>query len=173
MWDLGITGEGALVATLDTGVDGNHPALASRWRGLNPLYAANPEWAWFDPVTNTTFPQSFGSSHGTHTMGSVCGGMPGDQVGVAPGATPVRSLSLPPARAKMVTIEATPEGMQQLLPALRGAKTLARRVSCQSNIRQLAIAWDMYLTANDERFYQGNRANHDFGGWCAVTTVHG
>jgi bacillopeptidase F len=85
VWALGITGAGVLVATLDTGVEGGHPALASRWRGLDPAYTGNPEWAWFDPVTNTTFPQSFGS-HGTHTMGSVCGGVPGDQVGVAPGA---------------------------------------------------------------------------------------
>lgn len=42
VWAMGITGEGALVATLDTGVDGNHPALASRWRGLDPAYAGNP-----------------------------------------------------------------------------------------------------------------------------------
>ena len=28
VWDLGYTGEGVLVATIDTGVDGNHPALA-------------------------------------------------------------------------------------------------------------------------------------------------
>jgi len=86
VWALGITGTGVLVASLDTGVDGNHAALAGRWRGLDPAYLGNPGWAWFDPVTNTTFPQSFGSSHGTHTMGSVCGGAPGDQVGVAPGA---------------------------------------------------------------------------------------
>ncbi len=86
VWDLGYTGEGILVATLDTGVDGNHPALASRWRGVaDPRYEGHPEWAWFDPVTNTTFPQSFGA-HGTHTMGTVCGGAPGDQIGVAPGA---------------------------------------------------------------------------------------
>jgi subtilisin family serine protease len=86
VWDMGFTGEGILVATLDTGVDGNHPALASRWRGVaDARYAGHPEWAWFDPVTYTTFPQAFGS-HGTHTMGTVCGGAPGDQIGVAPGA---------------------------------------------------------------------------------------
>lgn len=85
--ELGYTGEGIVVATLDTGVDGNHPALASRWRGLHPDYQGNPEWAWFDPVTNTTFPQEFQMfSHGTHTMGSVVGGAPGDAIGVAPGA---------------------------------------------------------------------------------------
>jgi bacillopeptidase F len=85
VWGMGITGEGVLVATLDTGVEGSHPALASRWRGNDPAYAGNPEWAWFDPVSSTTFPTAFGS-HGTHTMGTVCGGAPGDEVGVAPGA---------------------------------------------------------------------------------------
>jgi subtilisin family serine protease len=85
VWALGFDGTGVLVATLDTGVDGNHPALASRWRGLDPQYSGHPQWAWFDPVTGTTFPTAFGS-HGTHTMGTVCGGAPGDQVGVAPGA---------------------------------------------------------------------------------------
>lgn len=87
VWNMGFTGQGVLIATMDTGVDGNHPALASRWRGLDPQYAGNPEWAWFDPITNTTFPEEFGwSSHGTHTMGTVLGGAPGDQIGVAPGA---------------------------------------------------------------------------------------
>ncbi|UCD76842.1 MAG: S8 family serine peptidase [Phycisphaerales bacterium] len=86
VWAIGFTGEGVLVSTLDTGVDGNHPALASRWRGVaDPRYADNPEWAFFDPVTNQTFPFDSGS-HGTHTMGSVCGGLPGDEIGVAPGA---------------------------------------------------------------------------------------
>ena len=86
VWDLGFTGEGILVATLDTGVAGNHPALAERWRGVaDPAYEGHPEWALFDPVSGWTFPQD-SASHGTHTMGTVCGGAPGDEVGVAPGA---------------------------------------------------------------------------------------
>ncbi len=85
--EFGVMGNGVLTSTLDTGVDGNHPALASRWAGVaDSRYAGHPEWAWFDPVTNTTFPTAFGS-HGTHTMGTVCGGAPGDEIGVAPGAT--------------------------------------------------------------------------------------
>ncbi len=84
--EFNVTGFGVLTSTLDTGVDGRHPALADRWAGVaDSRYSGHPEWAWFDPVTNTTFPQAFGS-HGTHTMGTVCGGAPGDQVGVAPGA---------------------------------------------------------------------------------------
>lgn len=86
-WAMGFTGEGVLVATLDTGVSGNHPALGSRWRGHHPDYLGNPQWAWFDPVTDTTAPQEFGSgSHGTHTMGTILGGAPGESIGVAPDA---------------------------------------------------------------------------------------
>jgi bacillopeptidase F len=87
VWDMGFTGEGRLVSHLDTGVDGNHTALNARWRGFDPRYSNNPEWAWFDPVTGTTFPFDAGS-HGTHTMGTICGlgESTGDTIGVAFGA---------------------------------------------------------------------------------------
>jgi len=87
VWDMGITGEGVLVATIDTGVDGDHPALADRWAGVaDPRYEDHPEWAWYDPyLEQNDFPYDSGG-HGTHTMGTVCGGEPGDQIGVAPGA---------------------------------------------------------------------------------------
>lgn len=84
--DFGITGAGRLVSTLDTGVDGNHEALKDRWRGVaDARYQGHPEWAFFDPVTNKTFP--FDSSiHGTHTMGTTCGHTATNEIGVAPGA---------------------------------------------------------------------------------------
>ncbi len=87
VWAMGFTGEGRLVSHLDTGVDGAHPALNARWRGYDSRYSENPEWAWFDPVTNTTFPFDSGS-HGTHTMGTICGlgEATGDTIGVAFGA---------------------------------------------------------------------------------------
>ena len=100
-WALGYTGQGVLVANIDSGVDGNHPALASRWAGVaDPRYEGHPEWAWFDPYAGQNdFPYD-DLGHGTHVMGSLCGGPPGDEIGVAPGAlwiaaAPIQSGSLP------------------------------------------------------------------------------
>jgi subtilisin family serine protease len=83
-WAMGITGDGRLVSSLDTGVQGDHPAFADRWAGLDPQYSGHPEWAWFDPVTNTDFPFDSGQ-HGTHTMGTICGRSTttADTVGIA------------------------------------------------------------------------------------------
>jgi subtilisin family serine protease len=100
VWAMGYDGTGTIVSNIDTGVDGSHPALASRWRGLNPLYSGHPEWAFYDPyLGNHDFPYD-GGSHGTHTMGTVIGGAPGDQIGVAPGAewiaaAPIDRYSIP------------------------------------------------------------------------------
>lgn len=52
-----------------------------------------------------------------------------------------------------------------LLPSLRAAKALAKRVACGANLKDLGIAWTAYLTDHDGRFYQGQRANLDYGGW--------
>jgi subtilisin family serine protease len=84
--ELGITGAGQLVANLDTGVDGNHPALSARWRGNEP--GVNPSEAWLDLVYGgSSFPADF-YGHGTHVMGTMTGLGAGtaDTVGVAWGA---------------------------------------------------------------------------------------
>jgi len=48
LWNLGITGAGIVFANMDTGVDGNHPDLQSKWRGgLN---------SWYDPYRATATP---------------------------------------------------------------------------------------------------------------------
>jgi bacillopeptidase F len=87
VWAMGITGSGTLVSHLDSGVDGAHPALASRWAGLDSVYEGHPEWAWFDYPYHTDFPVDY-EEHGTHTMGTITGlgEDTGDTVGVAFGA---------------------------------------------------------------------------------------
>ena len=83
VWDeLGINGTGAIVANLDTGVDGSHPALAARWRGN----FAPAEECWLDFVGGFNNPPVDSDIHGTHTMGTMCGLAFNDTIGVAPGA---------------------------------------------------------------------------------------
>ena len=84
VWDeLGIDGTGVIVGVLDTGVDGSHPALASRWQGL----FTTPAESWLDAagLGDTDFPvdQHY---HGTHVMGTITGLAADDTIGVAPGA---------------------------------------------------------------------------------------
>lgn len=84
VWNLGFHGEGRLVCVLDTGADGEHEALGSRWRGAQP--GVHWSWAWKDPATGTEFPYDWGQ-HGTHVTGIILGEKPdGTPIGVAPGA---------------------------------------------------------------------------------------
>ncbi|MBU0594276.1 MAG: tandem-95 repeat protein [Gammaproteobacteria bacterium] len=78
LWSLGYAGSGVVVAGMDTGVDVNHPDLASSWRG-----GSN---SWYDPHGEHLTPFDL-NGHGTQTMGIMVGGaMGGTSIGVAPGA---------------------------------------------------------------------------------------
>lgn len=78
LWDLGFAGQGVVIASLDSGVDGAHPDLAPRWRG-----GSN---SWYDPFGQHTTPTDVGG-HGTWTMGIMVGGSNGGTaIGVAPQA---------------------------------------------------------------------------------------
>ena len=96
LWDYGITGQGTIVANMDTGVDYLHSDLQERWRG-----GTN---SWFSPYSlpeNADFCRTPGActfcelssspcdvdGHGTGTMGVMVGGDAGGTViGVAPEA---------------------------------------------------------------------------------------
>jgi hypothetical protein len=82
VWAAGTTGQGIVVGSSDTGVDGRHPALASSFRGGQD--------SWYDPDSATTTPTD-GNGHGTHTLGSAVGG---NGVGVAPGARWIGCVNL-------------------------------------------------------------------------------
>jgi subtilisin family serine protease len=81
LWDRGLTGRGSLICSFDTGVDGDHPALSSKWRGNN---GAAADASWFAPHTGSTPQDNIG--HGSHVMGTMVGSTATDTVGVAPGA---------------------------------------------------------------------------------------
>jgi len=58
-----------------------------------------------------------------------------------------------------------------LLPALRMAKAVSKRMACQSNLKQLACAWSMYLDHYDGYFYRGLNADIKFGGWKGILNL--
>ncbi|MDX1379092.1 MAG: S8 family serine peptidase, partial [Anaerolineales bacterium] len=79
LWDLGFYGQGIVVASMDTGVDVNHPELYMRWRG-----GSN---SWFDPYGQHPDTPMDLSGHGTQSMGVIVGGdASGTSIGVAPQA---------------------------------------------------------------------------------------
>lgn len=80
--DYGFTGEGVVVGIMDSGVDGGHPALAGQFRGRDGDIASS----WY-AATGENYPlPGDGFGHGTHVMGTILGGPPGEVVGVAPDA---------------------------------------------------------------------------------------
>jgi prepilin-type N-terminal cleavage/methylation domain-containing protein/prepilin-type processing-associated H-X9-DG protein len=52
-----------------------------------------------------------------------------------------------------------------LVPTLRKAREATRRTVCQSNLRQIALAWNAYLDDNGGAFLQRQSANINYGGW--------
>jgi len=85
--NLGVTGQGVVVANIDTGVYYPHPALQRNYRGYNNG-TADHNYNWFDPTNTYRNAPNDGHGHGTHTMGSIVGAdqSGANQIGVAPGA---------------------------------------------------------------------------------------
>lgn len=82
LWDEGLTGKGVVVAHLDTGVDGKHPALRSAIGAFVEMdrlgFPVEESKAAFDT-----------DDHGTHTAATIAGRpdrSTGRRIGVAPGA---------------------------------------------------------------------------------------
>ncbi|MCU0512736.1 MAG: S8 family serine peptidase [Anaerolineae bacterium] len=84
--DLGVTGEGIIVGSADTGVDFSHPVLRANYAGSDN----NHDYTWYDPWYGRTTPLDW-HGHGTHTNGTAVGQ---DGIGVAPGATWIGCSSL-------------------------------------------------------------------------------
>lgn len=95
VWKLGYRGQGIVVASQDTGVKWDHPALVDRYRGWKPAQIqADHVYNWFDAWGEnscTSDPQipCDDNGHGTHTVGTMVGDATADGygiIGMAPGA---------------------------------------------------------------------------------------
>ncbi len=85
VWDLGIFGDGVVLASIDTGVQYNHPALEAMYRGTD---TGSHDFNFFDPSNSCGGAVCDNNGHGTHVTGSMLGDDGGaNQIGVAPGAT--------------------------------------------------------------------------------------
>ncbi|WP_433055418.1 S8 family serine peptidase [Dactylosporangium sp. CS-033363] len=104
--DLHTTGQGIVVGSSDSGVDGTHPALRGNFRG-------GPD-SWLDPYGADTTPTD-GNGHGTHTMATAVGA----GVGVAPGAEWIACENLPRNLGSMTNYLTCLQFM--LAPYARGA----------------------------------------------------
>ena len=90
VWAQGITGEGIVVANIDSGVDVTHPSLHDRFRGLQADGSMETDYNWLDIDRWCGWADGpcDAGGHGTHTMGTITGdGGDGERIGVAPGAT--------------------------------------------------------------------------------------
>jgi subtilisin len=78
LWAQGLTGKGARVGHLDSGVDAGHPALKGRVAGF-------AEWDLLGRRVEGAAPHD-SDQHGTHTAGIIAGvAVGGRSIGVAPG----------------------------------------------------------------------------------------
>src|SRR5262245_8652797 len=89
VWNqLNVRGEGIVLANLDTGVQFDHPALVTQYRGNLGGGNFDHNYNWFD-ATGVCVPTGVPCDNvgiGTHTMGIMVGEDGANQIGVAPKA---------------------------------------------------------------------------------------
>jgi serine protease AprX len=85
-WALGYAGQGMVIANSDTGVQWNHIALKSHYRGWNGT-SVNHSYNWHDATSAHSPTPVDPQFHGTFTMSEMVGDDgKGNQIGVAPRA---------------------------------------------------------------------------------------
>jgi hypothetical protein len=94
VWDMGVTGQGTVLANNDTGLQWDHPALIDQYRGSDGA-TVDHNYNWWDATG--TYPTAAGDDHGhgTHTTGTMVGD-DGDanQIGMAPGAKTIHCKNM-------------------------------------------------------------------------------
>jgi subtilisin family serine protease len=99
----GITGEGIVVGSIDTGAQWDHPALVNQYRGNNGDGTFTHDYNWFDAAGTSPDEPFDGNGHGSHVTGTMVGTDGGEnQIGVAPGATWIAANGCCPSDAALV-----------------------------------------------------------------------
>jgi len=94
--DSGTRGEGITVASIDSGVAINHPALSANYRGRYSNGASTTDYSFLD-LTGACRTNCDEDGHGTHVMGILAGNRTdGPQIGVAPQARWIAASALKP-----------------------------------------------------------------------------
>jgi len=87
VWAEGYTGQGIVVASVDTGVRYTHDALVNHYRGNLGGGTFDHNYNWWDPYGDHPTEPGDDNGHGSHTMGTMVGDDGGaNQIGMAPGA---------------------------------------------------------------------------------------
>ncbi len=102
LWNMGYRGYGTKVLNIDSGIDGDHPALRRQYLGRRK----DKHLAWFDPTFRYSQPRSC-DWHGTHTLGTILGLDPhtNDTIGVAFEAEWMAANATCPGRSTADVIE--------------------------------------------------------------------
>ncbi len=102
VWQMGIRGQGVVVAGQDTGYDWKVSPIYKKYKGYRDSLTADHTYHWHDAIhkNNPRFPESNPNpcgyslrepcdddNHGTHTMGTMLGEDDANSIGVAPAAT--------------------------------------------------------------------------------------
>ena len=88
-WAMGVDGSGTVVASLDTGVQWDHPALKEQYRGYDSETGdVDHEYSFYDATSDGHETPVDDNGHGTHVTGTMVGHEEdgSNQIGVAPGA---------------------------------------------------------------------------------------